>query len=110
MTKLALSAVSVLALATACRDETPGGLDSGPGSPALPDAHVVARFDAGPQAPELPRPTLNNVSPPSGPESGGTRVTLRGTNFLEVDSATASVQVFFGATAAAHVVVLDELS
>ncbi|MBI4820095.1 MAG: IPT/TIG domain-containing protein [Deltaproteobacteria bacterium] len=99
---LGLIALSV----SACRDE---GLDSDAGpvdsGPALPDARVVPRIDAGPlDADDLPEPTLNTVLPRSGSELGGTRVVLRGTAFIE------PLSVRFGSAEASSVVRLDEVS
>lgn len=62
------------------------------------------RPDAGPIDPEIPVSTVTNVQPNTGPETGGTRVTIRGTSFLE------PAQVFFGELEASSVVVLDEVS
>lgn len=72
---------------------------------ALPDAMVIVPADAGMHV-DLPVPTINTVSPSSGTEAGGTRVTIRGTSFTE------PAQVWFGDLQANPdtVVVLDEVS
>src|SRR5688500_11825534 len=57
----------------------PAGMDA---TVALPDATVVVPVDAGDNRP-IPVPTINSVSPSSGSERGGTRVTIRGTSFTE---------------------------
>lgn len=72
--------------------------DGGPNRPP------VVRPDAGTTEAEVPLPTVTNVSPATGPETGGTRVTIRGTSFVE------PAEVYFGALAASSVVVLDEVS
>ncbi|MCC7384058.1 MAG: IPT/TIG domain-containing protein [Deltaproteobacteria bacterium] len=89
--------------AAACSDEAvePPNPDAGP---ALPDARVIDRFDGGGELPDVPAPTVTAVSPAAGPETGGTRVTVRGTSFVE------PAEVFFGSTPATSVVVLDEVS
>lgn len=95
---------AVLMLA-ACSDGEQG-LDAGPvadAGPAAVDAGPRPLPDAGPGE-TLPTPTLINVSPSTGPETGGTRVTLRGSNFLE------PAEVFFAGQPATSVVVLDEVS
>src|SRR5687768_11452950 len=79
-------------------------LDAGDAGPELPDAVVIGPIDTGPADIDRPVPTLNGVSPATGPETGGTRVTLRGSNFTE------PAEVFFGDVAATSVVVLDEVS
>src|SRR5687768_6121765 len=70
----------------------------------LPDAVVIGPIDSGPADTGARIPTVTNVSPATGPETGGTRVTLRGSNFLE------PAEVFFGDVPATSVVVLDEVS
>jgi hypothetical protein len=107
--KRVLGLSSILLLSVACRDATLGtGMGDGSGADAgpsrLPDATVIGRVDAGPVDPEHPPPTLSNVTPASGPETGGTRVTLRGTSFVE------PAEVFFGGVPATGVVVLDAVS
>lgn len=74
------------------------------GMSGLPDARVIGPRDAGPSDVDQPLPTLSTVSPSTGPETGGTRVTLRGTSFVE------PAEVFFGDQPATSVVVLDEVS
>ncbi|MCK6551067.1 IPT/TIG domain-containing protein [Myxococcota bacterium] len=99
-------ALTSLALVTACGDEggprniDDAGADAGP---LLPDARVVVPTDSG-TGPTIPAPTLTTVSPGSGSERGGSRVTLRGTSFVE------PAEVFFGDVPATSVVVLDEVS
>ena len=104
---IGLITLSVAVGALGCRGGELGGDD--PATPdagvvALPDATVIGRFDSGPIESELPIPTLTAVSPRTGPETGGTRVTLRGTSFLE------PAQVFFGSVEATSVVVLDSVN
>src|SRR5262245_2092631 len=72
---------------------------------ALPDAMVIVPADAGMHV-DLPVPTITTVSPSSGTEAGGTRVTIRGTSFTE------PAQVWFGELQANAdtVVVLDAVS
>ena len=98
----ALTALVAAAWVGACSSEG-SGLDADPVAPdagALPDARVLPPRDAG--GPAAPAPTLTRVTPDRGPTGGGTRVTLRGTAFLE------PAEVFFGVEAAQSVVVLDE--
>lgn len=102
-----LPSLLILSLSVGCGEDTPPPPpDAGPDAgTSAPDARVIERFDAGPiDAEALPEPTLNLVSPPSGSEEGGTRVTLRGSAFSE------PAQVFFGDLEASSVVVLDEVS
>lgn len=111
-TRVRLAAWALLSstawIATGCRDSNADLVDTGSntGGPdasvVLPDANVIGRFDGG-QIP-LDPPELGGVNPSSGPESGGTRVTLRGQHFLE------PAQVFFGGVEATSVVVLDDSS
>lgn len=49
-----------------------------------------------------PRPTVTSIIPTFGPESGGTTVTIHGTNFIAVED------VFFGSTAATSFTVISE--
>ncbi len=96
----------LLLMLAACSDGNVG-LDAGApqdGGPEAVDTGVRPRPDAGPRADMLPVPTVINASPGSGPETGGTRVTLRGSNFME------PAAVFFDGVAATSVVVLDEVS
>lgn len=82
------------------------GLDAGTvadSGPDTPDTGPRPIPDAGPGV-TLPVPTLINVAPSNGPETGGTRVTLRGSNFLE------PAEVYFAGQPATSVVVLDEVS
>lgn len=88
---------------TGCSGE-PVGTDAGPVDVGVPDAGPPARRDSGPRDPERPAPRLDSVSPSSGPSSGGTRVILRGANFVD------PAEVYFGDTAATSVVVLDAVS
>ncbi|MEE2903299.1 MAG: IPT/TIG domain-containing protein [Myxococcota bacterium] len=99
-----------LFLLVGCRDSQTGsspdelsGTDAG--GVSLPDARIVSSpvGDAGTN-PDIPSPTLNQVSPNYGPETGGTRVTLRGTSFVE------PAEVFFQGIPATNVVVLDQVS
>lgn len=113
MKKLCIFGVCLVAFATACRDEVADFPDAAPDSgTSLPDARVIDRFDSGARPPEYPEPMLQNVSPGFGPETGGTRVVLRGAGFAEpiAGSGDAPVQVFFGTNTATRVVVLDEVS
>jgi hypothetical protein len=106
-----LRALATLALfvAPACRDESadfdPPPPDAGP---AFADARVIDRVDSGPTEPEYPVPTLTGVTPSSGPETGGTRVVLKGTGFVDVEGQP--VRVFFGSATATGAVVLDGVS
>jgi len=106
---LGLLSLTFIFAVTGCRDgnlndpNDPANADAGM-APVLPDATVFGRFDSGPSGPDFPTPTLTAVSPRIGPETGGTRVTLRGTSFLE------PAQVFFGSVEATSVVVLDEVN
>lgn len=107
MKRISLIGIGLLLL-VGCRDSQTGdqtGMESADaGSRNLPDARVVqVRPDAGPSN-EFPQPTLTQVSPNYGPETGGTRVTLRGTSFLE------PAEVFFQGVPATNVVVLDHVS
>lgn len=102
---LLLTTALVAGFGTACGGDE-GTLDAGaiPDAGAAPDASTPRpRPDAGPPDPQ-PVPTISNVSPRTGPETGLTRVTLRGSNFTE------PAEVFFGDTPATSVVVLDEVS
>lgn len=96
----------VLLLAAACGGGDEGGLDAStvPDAGSTPvDSGVRPVPDTG--VTEMrPAPTVTNVSPGTGPETGGTRVTLRGTNLME------PAEVFFGEAPATSVVVLDEVS
>lgn len=96
-----LFGASIAASGAACSEDG-SGLDAGAADagPALPDARVLPSVDSGAAA--LPEPTVTRVSPAVGPTAGGTRVTIRGTAFLE------PAEVFFGAEPAASVAVLDE--
>ena len=47
------------------------------------------------------RPVVTHISPPSGPHTGGTTVTITGTGFR------GAMKVLFGATAATHVTVVS---
>lgn len=96
----ALSSVFLLAAACSGGDTLDAGVPRDGGSARPP----VVRPDAGPDEPEIPAPTIVNVSPASGPETGTTRVTVRGTSFVE------PVELYFGDRAASSVVVLDEVS
>ena len=106
MKKTAATLSTFLLFAAACGD----GGDLPPG--IVPDAAVIAPDagpgsgtpDAGPTGPTDPAPTLNSINPASGPETGGTRVLLRGTSFIE------PAEVFFGDAPATSVVVLDEVT
>jgi hypothetical protein len=71
---------------------------------SLPDAIVIGPRDAAPSDTGVVLPTVFSVSPSAGPETGGTRVTLRGTSFAE------PAEVYFGDAPATSVVVLDEVS
>jgi hypothetical protein len=104
MKRLLIVSLLTSAFGVSCADEEPpqGGMDA---TIALPDAMVVVPpRDAGVEPPEYPVPTITNVSPSSGTERGGTRVTIRGTSFIE------PVFVSFGGLEATNVVVLDEVS
>jgi hypothetical protein len=95
-------------LLVGCRNAGLGDVDdsSSPdaGPPNLPDARIFQpRPDVGPGS-EHPQPTLTQLSPNYGPETGGTRVILRGTSFVE------PAEVFFQGVAAENVVVLDAVS
>ncbi len=79
----------------------PPGQDAGPD---LPDAVVIGPRDAGPTDTAVRVPTASAVSPARGPQSGGTRVTIRGSNFTE------PAEVRFDGVSATSVVVLDEVS
>lgn len=105
MKKLGILAFALFFTASACRDEIAEfPIDTPDAGQSAPDARVIDRFDAGPiDAGYLP-PQLFNVSPSFGPETGGTRVTLRGAGFIE------PAQVFFGTETATRVVVLDDVS
>lgn len=101
---LHFTAICALAVSAGCSEGTDGfdpnqaeGPDAGP---RLPDARVLPGRDAGELT--LPVPTVTRVTPSSGPTRGGTRVTIRGTAFIE------PVEVFFGAEAAPTPTVLDE--
>jgi hypothetical protein len=103
---LLLPTLPPLLLALACADDpTTGGNDGAPPDAGtnLPDARVVTPTDPGTND-ETPPPTLSNVSPPSGSERGGARVTLRGTFFVE------PAEVFFADVPATSFAVLDEVS
>lgn len=93
---------SLLLLTAACAEE--GGLDAGPEDAGLTILDATARPDLGQTVDPLPEPTLATVTPRSGSETGGTRVTLRGTAFSE------PALVYFGDAPATSVVVLDEAS
>lgn len=108
MKRLTGLCLALIIVGAGCRDSGLGGgdepvaPDAGPG--AFPDATVrQPRPDVGPGQ-MLPAPTLTQVSPASGPETGGTRVTLRGTSFFE------PAEVLFNGVPATTVVVLDEVS
>ncbi len=99
--------LGLIALGGAGCEDDPSGLDAGIVEDAggnLPDARVLPMLDLGAPDANGPLPTISNVSPASGPVTGGTRVTLRGTSFTE------PAEVFFGETPATSVVVLDEVS
>ena len=107
MKRIAVLGIGLLLL-VGCRDSQTGdnsgmeAFDAGPLN--LPDARVVqVRSDSGPSE-DFPQPTLTQVSPNYGPETGGTRVTLRGTSFME------PAEVFFQGIPATNVVVLDHVS
>lgn len=70
-----------------------------PGSVALLQPKVQSRVNSCifPAGPVVPAPTVSTVSPASGPTSGGTAVTITGTNFLN------GASVSFGGTAATAV-------
>ncbi|MFO0723435.1 MAG: IPT/TIG domain-containing protein [Myxococcota bacterium] len=92
---------------SACRDSPADRFDSGEVDPqdasvALPDAVVLTHFDGATTM--VDPPTLDGVNPSSGPETGGTRVTVRGAHYVE------PAQVFFGGVEATSVVVLDDSS
>lgn len=94
---------------TGCRDSLTGSspAESGEndaGSLSLPDARVVTSLPDAGTNPDIPNPTLTQVSPNYGPETGGTRVTLRGTSFVE------PAEVYFQGVPATNVVVLDQVS
>jgi hypothetical protein len=57
--------------------------------------------DASPAGPSQPEITVESVSPPSGPDSGGTVVSVSGGGFEP------GAMVTFGGAAAAHVAVVD---
>lgn len=86
-----------------CGDDPPGEPAPMDASVALPDAMVIVPADAGNNV-ELPVPTITSISPSSGSERGGTRVTIRGTSFTEPATVT------FDDLPATSVVVLDEVS
>jgi hypothetical protein len=105
MKKLTVVSPLLLMLGVGCSDGG-AGLDAGvvPDAGQAPaDSGVRPPPDAG-QGVELPKPSLINVSPRTGPERGGTRVTLRGANLI------APADVYFGEALATSVVVLDEVS
>jgi hypothetical protein len=101
MKRLALLYPLVVSVGCPGGETLPDASDAGG---ELPDAVVIGPRDSGPSDVERPIPTLNGVSPAAGPETGGTRVTLRGSNFAE------PAAVFFGDLPATSVVVLDEVS
>ena len=89
-------------LAGAACSEDSSGLDAGVGADVyqgLPDARVFGGRDAGPE--EGTPPTVTRVTPSSGSVLGGTRVTLRGSDFED------PAGVWFGAVPATNVVVID---
>lgn len=94
---------SIILLSAACGSGEDLGDETVPRDGG-PDRPPVVRPDAGPDVPDVPLPTVTNVSPATGPETGGTRVTIRGTSFAE------PAEVYFGELAASSVVVLDEVS
>ncbi|MEO8094915.1 MAG: IPT/TIG domain-containing protein [Pseudolysinimonas sp.] len=72
---------------------------------AVGPADVIVQHPNGPSAPQtftfLPATTVTNVSPPSGPEAGGTAVTITGLCF------TGATGVRFGTTPATSFVVVN---
>ncbi len=96
-------AASAVVLLWGCSDPVVG-TDAGAEDAGTADTGALGRPDRGPNAPELPAPRLDAVSPSSGPSGGGTRVVLRGANFTE------PADVRFGDVAATSVVVLDAVS
>lgn len=94
--------LSTLFVVSACSEGA--GLDAGPEDAGLMILDATSRPDLGQTVDPLPEPTLGNVNPRSGSETGGTRVTLRGTAFSE------PALVYFGDAPATSVVVLDEAS
>ncbi|HEV7518388.1 MAG TPA: IPT/TIG domain-containing protein, partial [Thermoanaerobaculia bacterium] len=62
-----------------------------------PQADTLAAAFTYSNGPSLDRPVVLGVSPGSGPNAGGTKVTLRGSGF---DPGTGNNQVFFGVTGA----------
>lgn len=106
MKKITALSLLLLMLGVGCSDEG-AGIDTGVETPDAGtepvDSGVAPRPDAGSTV-VLPVPSLSNVSPRTGPEGGGTRVTLRGVNFFD------PAQVYFGDAPATSVVVLDEVS
>lgn len=101
---LALFLLLTLSVASACGGSHPtadGGQQDA--RVLLPDASVVIPRDAG-TTPVSPPPTVTGVSPATGSETGKTRVTIRGTSFVE------PAQVFFDGIPATGVVALDEIA
>lgn len=94
----------ILFAASACGDGDSLPAGPAPDAAVTPDAEPGRDPDAGVSGPTEPAPTLNSVAPSSGPETGGTRVLLRGSSFTE------PAEVFFGDRPATSVVVLDEVS
>ena len=74
-------------------------------APGMVHIHVTCRTKTATSSGEIifaNKPTLTNITPPSGPHAGGTTVTITGTNFFP-----GATMVTFGGVAATTVVVLS---
>jgi len=97
---LAIIAALLLPACNGCSDAVPSA-DAEVPDVGTPDSGIGRNPDAAPPGPVIPEPTLDAIVPSSGPETGGTRVTLRGDNYLE------PATVLFGGVEATNVIVLD---
>ena len=103
MRRLAALPLALL-FVSACGDGTAPLDDAGIEDAGATDARTPRPTDSGVRPDPGRVPTLTGVSPRTGPETGGTRVTLRGTSFVE------PAEVLFDGVPATSVVVLDEVS
>jgi hypothetical protein len=90
---LASVALILLATAVGCRGSGSGGGSSSGGSPTSPST------------PTYVPPTVTSISPTSGPNTGGTRVTITGTGFN-----TGASVIFGGLLPATNVAVVSTTS